>query len=79
MSRAFGEAQFPGPGDVRNIQDGGQHGPHLGGVAVNGLLAAKDQVSATQLVHGPGQRQGRGPGVGPGKGFVLKSTAASAP
>jgi hypothetical protein len=57
-------------GDLRQVELLGRLGADLGGVAIDGLPAAQDQVGPAQLAHGLGQRVAGGQRVGPGERLV---------
>ena len=57
-------------GDIRPAHARCYPGADLGGISVNGLLAAQDQIRNTDSFHGLDKGVGSGPGIGAGKGPV---------
>ena len=59
-------------GGLGEIEKGGHFRSHLGGVAIDRLLAADHQVHRVQLLHRRRQGGGGGPGIGAGESAIAQ-------
>ena len=59
-------------GRIGKIKEGCHFRTHLGGIAIDGLLAAKDEIYITQFANGAGEGGGGGPGVGAGESTIAQ-------